>query len=279
MATLSNQVQLRGGSTVEHESFTGVPREVTVDTDMWTLRVHDGYSVGGYPLITMDTFRLTENRLDSKIETDVKRLDNRIDDMQNNLGGSHNHDDIYVRKIANTVSPTLKNDGTYWGLANNTGDDGGWVRTTKSGLIPYQHGGYSGIGSPSWRFNDGWFNALSTYSLVDTHTINMGKINTRSRINFAQTVNDPGFLEHVEENNNARMVFSVSDDMTDGDQFWFGATPGGIFRSGAIITSDGRMYLNRYIETGVASMTMGGRHIYFDGQRPSNAPEGSISFG
>ena len=75
------------------------------------------------------------------------------------------------------------------------------------------------------------------------------------------------------------MVFSVSDDLTDGDEFWFGSAPGGQFSAGAILTSDGRLWLNRYIETAVGSMTMGGRYIYFDGQRPSHAPEGSISFG
>lgn len=29
---MARQVQLRGGTTTEHESFVGAPREVTIDT-------------------------------------------------------------------------------------------------------------------------------------------------------------------------------------------------------------------------------------------------------
>jgi hypothetical protein len=44
------QVQLRRGTTTQHGSFTGAVGEVTVDTDLDTLRVHDGSTVGGVRL-------------------------------------------------------------------------------------------------------------------------------------------------------------------------------------------------------------------------------------
>lgn len=43
----NKQVQLRGGTAAEHTSFTGAPREVTVDTTSNRLRVHDGTTAGG----------------------------------------------------------------------------------------------------------------------------------------------------------------------------------------------------------------------------------------
>lgn len=48
-------LQIRGGTKEEHLSgngtgFIGEPREVTVDTTEWTLRVHDGTTVGGIAL-------------------------------------------------------------------------------------------------------------------------------------------------------------------------------------------------------------------------------------
>lgn len=48
-------LQLRGGTKTEHLSgngtgFIGEPKEVTVDTTEWTLRVHDGQTVGGHKL-------------------------------------------------------------------------------------------------------------------------------------------------------------------------------------------------------------------------------------
>jgi hypothetical protein len=48
---MADQIQLRGGTTAEHSTFTGAAREVTVDTDKDTLVVHDGATAGGKPLL------------------------------------------------------------------------------------------------------------------------------------------------------------------------------------------------------------------------------------
>ena len=47
---MATQVQQRGGTTVEHSTFTGAVREVTVDTTKDTVVVHDGVTAGGFPL-------------------------------------------------------------------------------------------------------------------------------------------------------------------------------------------------------------------------------------
>ena len=47
------QIQLRQGTTTEHDTFTGAVGEVTVDTTNKTLRVHDGSTVGGTRLATL----------------------------------------------------------------------------------------------------------------------------------------------------------------------------------------------------------------------------------
>ena len=46
------QIQLRSGTTPEHSTFTGAVGEVTVDTTKDTLVVHDGVTVGGFPVAT-----------------------------------------------------------------------------------------------------------------------------------------------------------------------------------------------------------------------------------
>jgi hypothetical protein len=43
-------LQLRRGTTAQHSTFTGLLGEVTVDTDKDTIVVHDGSTVGGFPL-------------------------------------------------------------------------------------------------------------------------------------------------------------------------------------------------------------------------------------
>lgn len=45
---MAKQVQLRRGTTAQHGSFTGAAGEVTVDTDLNVLRVHDGSTAGGH---------------------------------------------------------------------------------------------------------------------------------------------------------------------------------------------------------------------------------------
>ena len=52
---MSRQIQLRRGTTAEHENFTGAIGEVTVDTTTNTLRVHDGQTVGGTALARADS--------------------------------------------------------------------------------------------------------------------------------------------------------------------------------------------------------------------------------
>jgi len=47
------QLQLRSGTTTEHDTFTGANGEVTVDTTNKTLRVHDGVTIGGTRLATL----------------------------------------------------------------------------------------------------------------------------------------------------------------------------------------------------------------------------------
>ena len=51
---MAKKLQLRGGTTAQHTSFTGALREVTVDTDKKVLVVHDGSTAGGFPSASGD---------------------------------------------------------------------------------------------------------------------------------------------------------------------------------------------------------------------------------
>ena len=50
---MSTQVQFRRGNTAQTSTFTGATAEITVDTDKKTIVVHDGLTVGGFPLATV----------------------------------------------------------------------------------------------------------------------------------------------------------------------------------------------------------------------------------
>jgi hypothetical protein len=51
---MPDQLQLRGGTTVQHSTFTGASKEVTVDTTKKTVVVHDGTTAGGIPVMRED---------------------------------------------------------------------------------------------------------------------------------------------------------------------------------------------------------------------------------
>ena len=51
---MAKKLQLRGGTTSQHGSFTGALREVTVDTDKKVVVVHDGSTAGGFPSASGD---------------------------------------------------------------------------------------------------------------------------------------------------------------------------------------------------------------------------------
>jgi len=48
------QQLFRAGTTVEHNTFTGLATEVTVDTTKNTLVVHNGSTAGGFPMLRQD---------------------------------------------------------------------------------------------------------------------------------------------------------------------------------------------------------------------------------
>ena len=45
---MPTQVQWRRGTTTQNNSFTGAEGELSVDTTLDTLRVHDGSTAGGH---------------------------------------------------------------------------------------------------------------------------------------------------------------------------------------------------------------------------------------
>lgn len=51
---MATQVQFRRGTTVETSGFIGAIAEVTVDTSKNTCVVHDGGTLGGFPLLRQD---------------------------------------------------------------------------------------------------------------------------------------------------------------------------------------------------------------------------------
>ena len=95
---MAKKLQLRGGTTSEHSTFTGAVREVTVDTTKDSLVVHDGTTAGGIPIakssdITLGTLSVTAdaaelNKLDGVTAStaELNHLTGVTSNIQTQLG-------------------------------------------------------------------------------------------------------------------------------------------------------------------------------------------------
>lgn len=52
---MGKRVQFRRGTTTEHATFVGAVGEITVDTTLKTVRVHDGVTPGGFPASRLES--------------------------------------------------------------------------------------------------------------------------------------------------------------------------------------------------------------------------------
>lgn len=69
-----------------------------------------------------------------------------------------------MRKSLGTLSATLANG--YYGMGRPDGNTSDWIRTTVNGIIPYQSGGSSALGTESWPFSNIW---SKTVNIIDTY--------------------------------------------------------------------------------------------------------------
>jgi cytoskeletal protein CcmA (bactofilin family) len=56
---MSKTVQWKRGNTSVNSTYTGAAGEITVDTDIWAMRVHDGSTAGGHPVSAAGAGNLT----------------------------------------------------------------------------------------------------------------------------------------------------------------------------------------------------------------------------
>lgn len=111
---------------------------------------------------------------------------------------------LYVNQDNATTKPTLAGDITgnadtvdslhstafmraidangYYGLAVPGGSVSTWIRTPTLGIIPYQSGGSSSLGSSSWPFNDVY--ATTLHGTLSGNATTASKANCLVRVNF-----------------------------------------------------------------------------------------------
>ena len=59
---MATQVQFRRGTTSQNNAFAGAQGELTIDTEQWTIRIHDGTTPGGKQVPTLTATQTFTNK-------------------------------------------------------------------------------------------------------------------------------------------------------------------------------------------------------------------------
>ena len=199
------RLQLKRGTTAQTSTFTGLNGEVTVDTTKKTLVVHDGATVGGFPLAKESVLNLHTARIDNP---------HAVTKAQVGLGNANNTADS-VKVVASagkiTTSRTISLSGDATGSVNFDGSANADIVVTV-GNDTHTHAFSNLTEKPT---------TLSGYGITDAATIS--SLNTeKSRIdaillsagantdtfaeivtliNSVDTTNDTAFSGYVTSNN------------------------------------------------------------------------------
>lgn len=85
---MAQQVQFRRGTTSDHSAFTGALGEITVDTTLKTVRVHDGSTVGGNIVAPSNGATLTSSTITAPTITAPSIANATISGTNNLLSGT-----------------------------------------------------------------------------------------------------------------------------------------------------------------------------------------------
>ena len=99
---MATQIQLRQGTTTEHDTFTGAVGELTYDTEKKQLRVHDGSTVGGK--VVDDTARDVTGQVSVATETTAGKA--KIATTAIAQAGTNNTDIITAKKLRDALNAT-----------------------------------------------------------------------------------------------------------------------------------------------------------------------------
>ena len=121
---MADTLQLRGGSSSEQASFTGASREVTVDTTLNTVRVHDGSTAGGHILAKASDITSSNSTLATALG---------ISSGSTNFGtfaGSTISDNQSLKQILQVVEALIESKAAVLGVAAGTTDLGAFTGST-----------------------------------------------------------------------------------------------------------------------------------------------------
>jgi hypothetical protein len=108
------QIQLRRGTTAQNIAFTGAIGELTVDTQLNTLRVQDGSTAGGWALVNVASVQtLTNKTLTAPIISTISNSGTlTLPSATDTLVGRATTDTLTNKTLTAPIISTISNSGT-----------------------------------------------------------------------------------------------------------------------------------------------------------------------
>lgn len=155
---MTRVLQLRRGTTAQNDGFTGMPGEITMDTDAKTLRIHDGQTLGGFAMMRAD---------DAATNTGTFDITAVPDDFWSDIVARHTPAPFSVVES----NPTPMNSKTAY--LNYTFADGAMPRFARAVLVcKNDEAGYS-TGDQVWSFGIGEYQNCHPNCFINNNGLNV----------------------------------------------------------------------------------------------------------
>jgi hypothetical protein len=134
-------LQFRRGTTAQNNSFTGSAGELSIDTDLEVIRVHDGSHPGGYALIGANAVQtMTNKTLSAPTITD----------------GMTANGNLFLNNGTSNIHLPATNGNVHFTVASNS-----IMRITSAGIVNDMGNGVGNIGNSTGYFNTVFAKATS----------------------------------------------------------------------------------------------------------------------
>lgn len=133
-----------------------------------------GYGIGSYRVsgndwgsMIFEVCQYESNKV-RKAQMEIRGRDNTLwfsgnieaNKFVGNLEGTASNADTLDGLHANSFMRGTWSGFDYFGMANSNGSDQDWIRTTKNGIIPYESGTCSSLGTEYWRFETAYIDRV-----------------------------------------------------------------------------------------------------------------------
>tara|TARA_B100000953_G_scaffold168442_1_gene138753 strand:- start:1609 stop:2328 length:720 start_codon:yes stop_codon:yes gene_type:complete len=165
---MAKELQIRRGTTVEHASFTGKDGELSVDTDLGELRLHDNSTAGGN-LIGGGGVNIGQ-QLSTRV---IRKYENGIQGHDTKQWMIFSEYQTIAQVSGNTY--TIEYSGFYT-IENETGTPSEYIANIWLGQDSYYRG-YATLGSPATWLTGAVFGTRDADSATGTTGFWSGRVN------------------------------------------------------------------------------------------------------